>query len=235
MAEKKFSLRNEEMPVVGRFVFESFERDYADFVDYSPDFNDAYKASFLAKLEEVENLVNPKKVLNEQKKTTATLYENIDSLRPILAKLEGYVERAGDDLSILVDDFGFKEVRRKIDNKDQEALLENLKILLQNVADNMVLLEAKGWNVAKNDELVALRDEISSGNIEQNAKMDERNLNTDASITTMNELWDIMRDVMETGQQRLYKFENTKKADDYTVTTLKGRIRSEVQNKKNNG
>ncbi|OFY95963.1 MAG: hypothetical protein A2491_14230 [Bacteroidetes bacterium RIFOXYC12_FULL_35_7] len=61
MTARKFTLRIEEMPVVGGFLLKSFETDIAEFQAYSPDFNPAYKTAFESKLATVESIVNPKK------------------------------------------------------------------------------------------------------------------------------------------------------------------------------
>lgn len=227
MAKKSFPIRIEEMPVLGKFLQDSFLRDFADFQGYSPDFNNAYKTNFAAKLTAVEGIVNPIKIMAELKKITERLYENIDSLRPLLNKLEGYVNRADDNLSILPGDFGIKPVRDKISNKDQEGLSENLKVLLQNVDDNFTALSAKGFTAAAQTVLINLRDSINTDNEAQNVKMDEREAKVQENYDVLIELWEIMSDVMDAGRVRLYKFTDKEKAGDYTLATLKNRIRQE--------
>lgn len=228
MVKRKFRIRIEEMPVIGKFLYDSYNRDEADFAAYSPDFNAAYKTNFAEKLDAVENIVNPKKLIAELKKITKGMYANIEKLRPIMNNLEGYVNRVDEeDLTILPEDFGIKPVRDNISNKDQEELLENLKVVLQNVDDNLAALQAKGWDDEQDTELRDLRDSIKDDNAAQNLKMDEREAKVQANMGTLNELWVIMSDVMDTGRVRLYKFKNPEKAGDYTLDKLKNRIRQE--------
>jgi hypothetical protein len=228
MAERKFTLRIEEMPVIGKFLFDSFNRDFSDFQGYSPDFNNAYRNIFSNLVDAVNDIVNPKTLVAELKKITADMYDIIDSLRPIMNRLEGYVDRVdASDLTIQASDFGIKAVRDKISNKDQEALLENLKVVIENIDNNLAKLQAKGWDNEQDQELRDKRTEIANANAAQNMKMDQREAKVQDNIDTLNELWVIMQDVMDTGRVRLYKFDNPEKAGDYTLAVLKNRIRQE--------
>ena len=225
MTERKFNLKIEEMPVIGRFLLNSFDRDFADFQNYSPDFDDAYRNNFKNQVEAVENIVNPKKLMGELKKITDGLYANIESLRPVMNKLEGYVKRVdANDLTMMPGDFGIKQVRDKIANKDQEALLENLKVVIEHIDNNLAPLQAKGWDNAQDAQLREKRIQIKNANEAQNMKIDERQAMVQSNMDTLNALWVMMQDVMDAGRLRLYKFEDPEKAADYTLAKLKGRI-----------
>lgn len=225
--KKSIPVRIEEVPVLGKFLKDSFVRDYADFADYSPDFNNAYKNNFFSKLTGVEKIVNPIKLISELKKITARLYENTRLLRSLLNKLEGYVNRAGDALTIFPEDFGIKPVREKISSKDVEGLLENLKVVLENISDNLSVIQNKGYKTAAHNALIGLRNSIKADNAAQNKKMDAWEQKVRANSKQILEFWKILKDVMETGRVRLYKDSNKEKAGDYTLSTLKKRIRHE--------
>ena len=169
-----YRVRIEELPVVGGFLFTSFERDFTDFSGYSPDFNQAYKDNFTVKLEAADEIVNPKGLQKELKKVTDRMYATIDGMRPKLNLLEGYVNRAADNLNMLPGDFGIKPVRDKISNKDQEALLQAMKDLIKNVDDNFAALEAKGLTQAGKDNIVATRQSIKDDNQLQNKLLNDR-------------------------------------------------------------
>lgn len=226
--KKLFSFRYEEMPVMGLFVYDSLQRDYASFEAYSPDFNAGYLVTYKEKLDVVDGIVNPKTIIAVLKKLTSDMYGTIDSLRPIMTRLEGYVERAKDDLVILPKDFGIKEVRAKIGNKDQEGLLERLKIVLQNIAHNKAVLEAKGWTSEQHDVLVVKEVSIKADNAEQNLKMDEKEALVEENIGKLNDFYLLMSDVMKTGKI-LFKYDNKEKTGDYTWSKLRGRIRHEYK------
>lgn len=224
--DRLFRLRVEEVPVVGQFVFDSMERDYAKFTAYSPDFDEAYKTKYLDELNVIKDIVNPKTLIVELKKVTAILYDTIDSLRPIMTNLEGYVYRAEDDLNIIPKDFGISEVRNKINNKDQEALSNALKVVLQNIADNSTALEAKGWTVDQQNELLTKHNAIIVGNTDQNNRMNQKEALVEDNMDKLNEFWLMMTDVLKTGKI-LFKYESEEKTGEYTLSKLKSRIRQD--------
>src|SRR5437867_2417359 len=91
---RAFSFRIEEIPTVGRFVKDSYMRDTVDFVAYSPDFNPGYLIAYTDKQTLVEALVNPIQFTNEMKLITERLTKNMEALRPLLDRVEGYAVRA---------------------------------------------------------------------------------------------------------------------------------------------
>ena len=230
MTERKFNLRIEEMPVISRFLLHSFERDLADFQAYSPDFNEAYRADFESKVEAVEAVVNPKTLIGELKKITHDLYATIDSLRPVMNRLEGYVQRATPEaLTLLPEDFGIKPVRAKITSKDQEGLLETLKVVVANIDANLTELQARGWDDTQDTELREKQAQIKAANEAQEIKLSERKAMVQDNMETLNALWVLMQDVADTGRVRLYKFDNPQKAADYTFTKLKKKVRQDYK------
>lgn len=225
-----FNLRIEEIPVLGGFIKNSFVRDQADFLAYSPDFNPAYLKNYLKKLEAVESLVNPIKLTRELSMITERIYSNLIALRPLLNRLEGYINRSAATLTIAPKDFGIKEVRAKITSRNVEATLNNLKILLENVDNNFQALKAKGYSEAARKEIAALQKAIKDDNLAQNVKLDERESHVRTNIVVFNDLWDQMTDIMDTGK-RIYKSVDAVRAKDYTLTSLKKRLSQEGKRK----
>src|SRR3989339_560334 len=225
MTARKFTLRIEEMPVVGGFLLKSFEIEIVEFQAYSPDFNPAYKTAFESKLATVESIVNPKKIQGELKKITDNMYSATEGLRSQLQLLEGYIKRA-ENLTILPKDFGISALRNKIAKKDQEAVIENLKVLFQNIDDNLAAIQAKGFTTAAYNKLKTTRDSIKTANQSQNEKMNQKQKLVEDNIGTLNELWDIMNDIMDAGK-RIAKSNTTLRIDDYTKTKLQKRVRHE--------
>ncbi|MEZ5198463.1 MAG: hypothetical protein R2764_19380 [Bacteroidales bacterium] len=86
---------------------------------------------------------------------------------------------------------------------------------------------AKGFTAEALTELEDLKESIRSGNLEQNLKMDEKEAGVQANLGLIMELWEIIAEVMDVGK-RLYKYDNKEKAGDYTIATVKSRIRHEV-------
>src|SRR3989339_229140 len=82
------------------------------------------------------------------------MYASTEGLRSQLQLLEGYIKRA-ENLTILPKDFGISALRNKIAKKDQEAVIENLKVLFQNIDDNLAAIQAKGFTAAAYNKLKA--------------------------------------------------------------------------------
>ena len=226
MITRKFNIRIEEMPVVGHFLLKSFETDMAHFQAYSPDFNPAYKAAFQAKLLEAENIINPQKLLAELKKITNILYSDSESLRTLLQPLEGYVKRA-ENLTVLPKDFGILELRKKINNKNIEGVIESLKVLFQNIDDNLPALQAKGFTNQAYDKLKAIRDNIKLQNQKQNEKISQKQSLVDENIEILNQLWDMMSNIMDAGK-RIARSNPKVHPDNYTKTKLQKRVNREI-------
>lgn len=225
-----FNLRIEEIPVLGRFIKNSFIRDQADFLGYSPDFNSDYLKSYMAKLDAVESLVNPIKITKELSVITERIYANLVALRPLLNRLEGYTNRSLGNLTIAPKDFGIKEVRAKITSRNVEATLNNLKLLLENVDNNIEVLKAKGYSDEARREIGYIQKAIKDDNLAQNVKMNEREAHVRTNIKVLNELWSQMSDIMDSGK-RIYKSIDSVKVKDYTLTALKKRLSQEGKRK----
>lgn len=224
------SLRIEELPVLAEMVARSLERDLADFSAYSPDFNAAYLEAFKAKISAVEELIHPKSMLAEQKVITERLYANIERLRDPLNRLEGYVKRTKDQLTMAVKDFGIVALRRILGKKDVEGLLDGLKVLLQNIEANLAALKSKGFTEEAFGLLENLSKEIKTDSLDQQSKINARRQLIADNAKTLNELFDQIRDVLQTGKI-LYKLSQPLRLEDYTLSKLRKNIRSERKKK----
>ncbi len=226
----EFKGRIEELPVMGRFLRDSFTRDLPDFTNFSPIFSAAYKSSFDAKLVQVEGLVSTSFYIKDIKKLTDTLYNDVDKLRPMMTQLEGWVRLAKSNLTILPKDFGIKQVRDKINRKDVEGLLKAVKVVAENVQANATALGSVGATTAAATAVQTLITKIKNENDEQNRKMNLKEEAVQANKSVIDELWTIMTDVMDAGK-RLYKYTNKAKLGDYTKTMIMTRIRHEHKKK----
>jgi len=227
MANKNF--KKEEIPVVAGMIRDSFARDRAKFEAFSPKYSEAFLSTLNEKIIEAENLTGTKVYLAQQKALTEKLYGYIDSLRPKLTWLEGYLYLAKDDLNIGTSDFGISAVRKKLGGKDVEGLLDRMTHMLQLVDSNMTALKTVGFTADAKSELEALKQSIRDTNLEQNLKMDEKEAGVQSNDGLLNGLMEMVGEIMDIGK-RMYKYDNTEKTGDYTAMTIKGRIRHETVN-----
>jgi len=132
-------------------------------------------------------------------------------------------------VTIAKKDFGVSAVRTKNNNGDVEGLVTALSFLLTNVTNNLPALTAKGYTNAQNTALIALRDALKNDNIAQNNKINDRNNKVIANYAKLNAFSDKIVDIGDAGK-RIYKSNAPNKVDDYTMATLKKRIRQERNN-----
>jgi len=225
MAKKK-NFRNEEISVIAGMIRDSFARDRADFEAFSPKYSEPFLTGLNEKIIAVETRTGTKVFLAQQKALTTKLYEDIDSLRPKLTRLEGYLYLAKGTMNVAEADFGISAVRKKLGVKDVEGLLDKLTHTLQLIDTNTAALEAVGFTAEAKTELENLKQLIQTTNLEQNLKMDEKEAGVQSNDGLLTELMEIVTEIMDIGK-RLYKYDNVEKTGDYTATTLKTRIRHE--------
>ena len=101
-----------------------------------------------------------------------------------------------------------------------------LKVLMQNVDDNLVTLQAQGYTAAARTELGTIQAAIKTDNLAQDAKLSQRRDHVQANIEMLNTLWARMQQVMQTGKI-LYKSTNPAKLNDYTMASLLKRVRQD--------
>jgi len=228
MPVEKISIRAriEEVPTLGQFSVDSYNRDIADFQSYKPA---KYTAGWLTILTglitSVSGIVNPKQLLAELSVITLRLDSNMLLLRPLMNKLEGYV-RDATGLTIPKNKFGISEVRKAISNGDQEKLNQALTDLLHNIANNNAALTTAGMPASIVTDITGLQTSIFNDNAAQNAKMQQKALLVTSNMGVINQLCDILKSLWADGKS-LYKTSNATKLKDYTNTQLINRIRQE--------
>lgn len=222
--ERKFTFKLDEIPVIGQFIYDSYVADEADFKAFSPQFDETFKADFTERFNAVKEIISTKVITAELKMITTRMYENIFVLKEQLDRLEAYAKLAKEHLKIALEDFRFKEVRRFANRKDFEALIDNLKILLQQTTDNMDALQSKGYTSEAKTALESLRTAFETDNAEQNRKLDQRRQHVSNNIDTINTFYEKLQEILAIGKV-LYKKSKPEKAKSYTLTEVRKRVR----------
>lgn len=223
MEERKFSCKMEEVPVLAGFVTDSLVEDMPDFQEYSSDYGQPTVDALVSKRMFCLELEKSDSKIQELKSTTASLVGKELQLRPMLNKVEGYIKRAGDGLTIGVDGFGLKELRTAISNGNDEGVIAGMKMLMGNIDRNSATLEAKGLKPEFVIELNALATEIDVLNNLQNQLQNQRNSTTSTNIKDYNELWEMMNNVCQDARA-MYKGVDDVKLKKYSVSALLKRV-----------
>jgi hypothetical protein len=231
MKDAKFNCKKEEVPAIAGFVNESLIHDLIQFREYSPEFNDEFVAQFNTKRNYCLELESSDITTKRLKAITTQLVKKEKGLRPLLNKLEGYLNLAGSALDIPAESFGIKAVRDAINKSNDEGVIASMQTVLKNIKRNNTVLLAKGLKQELTDSLSATVTEIDLLNIEQNKLTNERNNATASNIKDYNELWDMLSTVCATARS-LYRGVDELKLKEYTVTELLKRVNAEGPNSK---
>jgi hypothetical protein len=217
----------EEIPVICKFMYNSYTRDKDDFLNYSDTvFTDLHRTNFLVKINEVEGLTGLMAYWAQMAAITRDLYTNVQLFRPQLNKLEGYVLLAKKNLTIDYKKFGITELRVDIKKKNVEGMLTKIDLVLYNVDQNNAALTAKGMKPATITTITNARKAIAGLNEQQKLKETEKELAVKANWGVIEELWDIALEVMTAGKA-MYRVENKIKAKDYSQSQLKKAVDAE--------
>ena len=217
-----FNFRLEEFPTVCNSIRDSFERDMPEFTAYSVKYNKSYLDALDLKIAKMDNIVNNKIKIGELKQMTTDLYEKTESLRPELAKIEGYVINV-EGLTVPAKNFRFKEARNGIGSKDMESVLLEIKTIKKLLKDNMTVLTAEGYTKKMDDDFGALIADIDTKNKTRNLKVDEKEAVVQDNMVFFNGLYKDIKKIADIGK-RIYRYINKEKTGDYTIRTILGRI-----------
>ena len=155
-----FTCRFDEVAPLARLLWASYQRDRADFVDLLPDdYTKAFDTAYTNALGAVEQLVTSAVQQAKGMVLTAEMAALYAALPELLNRLEARVRRA-EGLTVLAKKFGIGAARQARNQEDKEALTDDLRTLLQNVAANKAALETKGQKPADTKKMQDLYDAI---------------------------------------------------------------------------
>jgi len=221
---RNFNCKDEELPVISRFVTFSVKRDLDDFLAYSPKFNEAYVGNFESRIAEVTELIEPKSETVQLKTITERLYASMNGLINPINRLTGYVNLANADLRISPADFSLTLLRKGINSKDAESVIKNLHIVILNISKNREILAAQGLQ----DDLIGIFagaiESISADKQSQYEITSNRKAIVLNNVGILNSLFDQLTEILTIGKI-LYKDNNAVKLQEYTFSELKKRVR----------
>jgi hypothetical protein len=226
MSVRTYNCKNEEVPVIGRYLLYIFKRDFADFAAYIPViFTNEYIIDFEQKINDVNNLVNPQAETVELKNTTTHMYSVMDSLIGPADIVSLYIKFSKGAIPISARDFGLTPLKHKIRSRDAEGVLKNLRIVVDN-------LEKYGAQLAeqKLDENIIRRftdalPAIETDNQHQFEIVSKRKTIVENNINIINNLYGIIVEICKIGKM-MYKGENDLKVRDYTFAELRKNVRN---------
>lgn len=220
--QKKFSCKNEELPVIGGYVLTSIKRDSDVFAAFSPLYGEEGIKLFEYKVFQADELVSPKSGTNELKNITGVLYSEMDSMVEKVRRIEGYVMMSKGVIPISAKDFGIPTLKQRAKVRDAEGTLDNLKFVNANIAKYKDILTEKGMTDELSVALTKAVTTISYLNIRQYEASNERKMIIQNNINTLNALYDSISEICSIG--KILFGDNKEKMKEYTFSKLRKRV-----------
>ncbi len=213
-----YKFRQEELPVVGEILLQMFTRDRSAFEDFSAEYNDEFLSEVGNQIKKVNELTQAPSLSAEIKKTTADLYECVDGIIPKLDLIAAYAQRANKALNIKASDIGVKQAKKEIKRRNIEGYCSKVKVVEQNIANNLQALKAKGYKEKLGTELADMTRQAYDLNLHQEEKIREKKELVLNNHIEFDKLWNLLSDISKTG--KLIMKADKQKSEDYMFTHI---------------
>lgn len=218
-----YNFKDEELPILSRFVAFSFKRDISDFTAYSPKFNNTYATGFDAKIASAFEVIQPENEMNDQKAITRRLYASMDGLLDLINRLSGYITLAQPGINISENDFGFTQLRKSINAKDAEGVINSLYIVSGNITKYRTILGEQGLADELCEQFVSSATAIANDKQLQYEISSNRKSIAHGNLALFNGLFQNFNEICTVGKI-LYKKTDAFKLKEYTLNELKKRV-----------
>ncbi len=221
---RTYNCKDEELPVICKFVSYSIKRDIAAFTVYSPKFNNGYTADFDAKTTSAFEVIEPENEMNDQKVITKRLYATMDSLLDPINRISGYIslaEPAGFNISD--NDFGLIQLRKGINSRDAEGVINSLHVVNANITKYKAILSDQGLADELCQQIVTTATNIANDKQLQYEIASNRKAIVQGNLALFNSLYQTMNEICKVGKI-LYKKTDAVKLKEYTFNELKKRV-----------
>ena len=221
---RSFDCKEEELPVVCGFGAVSLTRDLSDFTAYSPMFDAPYLAAFKAKIEVVQELVQPNSETVELKVITGRIYQTLDDLISPINHLEGYLKLAGKQVPISSADFGLVQLRKSVRARDVENVLKQLHTVEGNINKYKTALMAKGLTEALIAKFTEMSNPLAADKDKKYTLVSNRAAIVQNNRGLLNELGDQLAEICRIGKI-LYGQTDQAKLKDYTFAQMMKQVK----------
>lgn len=211
------TIRSEEYLVAGGFLYTSFVQDQPQLISRFPKLNEDYRKGFNQAIEDVDVIEGKMRLTEDQKNTTAALYAEAHELDVELNYLSDHFRDSKFNVKTIT------AVKNDLAKLDIEDALEKLADLVPYLKANQTPLIEHGMSPTFPDELLTIRTSIADKNKLQNKIMNDRKQLVNANAAVYKNLYDYITNVARKGK---IIFKGTKKADEYTLDKIIGRMRA---------
>jgi hypothetical protein len=223
-SDRSFNCKDEELPVVCRFGALSLARDLSDFTAYSPVFDLPYLNAFKAKIEVVQELVQPLAETVQLKVINERIYQTLDDLITPVNHLEGYLKLAGKQVPVSSTDFGLVQLRKSVRKRDVESVLKQLKTVDGNIQQYKTELTAKGLTDSLSAKFKAAVLLLTEDKDKKYTLVSNRYAVVQNNRGLLSNLYNQLTEIYSFGKT-IYKQSNKAKLKDYTFAQAMTQVR----------
>jgi len=223
-----YKFRQEELPVVGELLLQMFVRDRSAFEKFSPEYKGEFFEIVESQIRKVLNMTQAPTLRAEIKRKTSDLYLCVDEIIPILDLIGAYAKRANESLTVKATDFGVAQAKKEIRKRNIEGVCTKVKVVEQNITNNLDALKERGYTEALGAELNGMTQKAYSLNLLQEEKIREKKQLVVNNMTEYTLLWCFLKDLSETG--KLLMKSDKQKCDGYKFSHIIKQVRKTKPN-----
>ncbi|WP_372645188.1 hypothetical protein [Ancylomarina sp.] len=223
-----YKFRQEELPVVGELLLQMFERDRNAFENFSPEYKGEFLEIVVSQIRTVLNMTQAPTLRAEIKRQTSDLYQCIDEIIPILDLIAAYAKRANATLTVKASDFGVAQAKKEIRKRNIEGVCTKVKVVEQNITNNLDALKERGYTEALGSELNSMTQKAYKLNLLQEEKIRAKKQLVVNNMTEYTLLWCFLKDLSETG--KLLMKSDKQKCDGYKFSHIIKQVRKSKPN-----
>lgn len=214
---KGLRIRKEEYSALGDFISVSFERDLATISARFPKVNAAFRAAFMAKLEQIKTLESGITLTEEQKNATKELYAEVAGLNKELNFLSSYCKDANLPVNAV------SALKKDLSSGNVEGAVLKIETVKQFIVANETVLIEEGMAPDFAMVLETHKTSLAAKNTLQNSSLNARKILTSANKTLYNELYADISKIMRYGK---LVFADSIVKDEYTTVKVIAKMRS---------
>jgi len=221
---RSFNCKDEELPIVAKFVAFSLKRDLADFTAFSPKFTTSYVTDFETRITTISDLLEPQAETLAKSQITARYTATMAGLIDPINRISGYIKLAKADLNFTDASFGLSALRKSIEKNDVEGAIANLHIVLANINTYKAQLAAQGLTDEFIGGLTAAWQSMAADKQQQYEIISNRRSIVQNNVSLLNDVYNQITEINSVGKI-LYKGTDNAKLSDYTFSDLLKKVR----------
>ena len=220
---RNYTLKDEELPVICNLTSISFSRDRREFETFSPKFTSAYGNTFDTTISTVSNVIQPQSEILEQKMITSRMFNTMNNLSDTVNRVSTYIRLTSGELNLTDKEFGLVNIRSSIARKDSESVIDNLHVILANIAKYKEQLTRQGLTEELISKFTDALATLDADKKKQYEMIIHRKAVVQDNLGLFNGLYGTLTEILAVGKT-LYKATDPVKRQEYTLSDLKKRV-----------